>query len=747
MQPFLVTVCNEEGVVSYFEWDVDPLTRKVAVEKEDVQHIESILSDAEGIVGHGIKFDAHALATVGVRFPWRKTRDTIVAGHLLHSGMPRNLTDMVMQYLGEDIKPLEDVLERAVKEARTLVGRDDFADRHGRWYTARKDDPKAPSVDQEVWRADYWLPREVARTLRYPEPNGGCEHKWLENVCCECRGHHWWTACSEYATADSGWTLPLWFALEREIKAKGRWGYFQAGMELPEIIATMERDGCTINLAKLDEIAAEYKAESEAAGRLCVNIARSLDYELDLPEGANNGSLRQFCFGYDDVTCPRPSPFNPEAAGCGKAFRWGSKKPPGCPKCKRTEGLLTTHHDCLNLPPVTHSDKTGEPSLDKEAFAVWELTLDERSKQGVFVSTLAGKRKRDTAISYLEAYRRFGVPQQPGWVVIHSSLNQTGTAHLRMSSNSPNLQNVGKQMQRCQACDGRGKVGGGECVACQGEGEVSFNLRRCFGPAPGREWWSFDFENIELMIPAYESGERKMIELFERPDDPPYFGSQHLLNASVIWPDLFWPIAEQKGEFKRRYASTQYQWTKNFDFALAYECGEATGDRSARKAGAWRAIKSTFTELNKLSKSYIAFANRNGYVETLPDKTIDSQHGYPIMCGRGEGGGISPTLPFCYHVSGTAMWSTRKAMVRTARALDGWNHQDRCDRRLVAQIHDELVFDFPAGGAKNLPEVNRVKQLMEESGRDIGVPLRVSVGYHPVSWAEAVKLKAEGAAT
>lgn len=746
VQPFFITICDDTGNVSFCEFNVDPITRKVAVQRDDVEQVRTAIDGADLIIGQNIKFDCHALATIGVtKFPWRRARDTIVAGHLLHSGMPHNLTAMVLQYLGEDIEHHERELEAAVKDARRLVEREELG-----WRIARKDDEQNPSFKgmDQVWRADYWLPRAVALHHHHPHPVDGCEHRWLDDLCVGCGGHRWWTVLRDYANADSVWTLPLWFAMEREVRAKNLWAFFEAGMQLPEVIANMERGGATVDLRRLDELVAEYKEKTQAAGELCVKIAKSYDYDLELPKGAaNNNSLRHFCFGWDEVTCPKRSAFAPDAEGCGRAFRWGKGEPPRCPKCKRTEGLVVDHRDGLNLPPESRSEKTGEPSLDKDAFTAWELTLDQRSKAGVFTKAFAGKRKQETTVSYLESYKRFGVPTGDGFIVLHPNLNQTGTAHLRMSSDNPNSQNCGKQQETCKACEGTGEVRSTTCVICGGEGEVSYNVRRCFGPAPGREWWAFDFENIELRIPAYECGERKMIELFERPNDPPYFGSQHLLNASVVYPDLFWPIAEQKGEFKRRYGSTWYQWIKNFDFALSYGCGREKGDATARKSGAYALIKSSFKELAKLNSSWISYANRHGYVETVPDKTVDPARGYPIMCGRGERGEISPTLPFNYHVSGSAMLATRKAMVRTWNALHGWNHQDRgADRRMILQVHDEIVYDFPAGGVKNLPEVNAIKDLMEKSGDDFGIPLRVAVSYHPKNWAEAVKLKEEAVA-
>lgn len=247
-----------------------------------------------------------------------------------------------------------------------------------------------------------------------------------------------------------------------------------------------------------------------------------------------------------------------------------------------------------------------------------------------------------------------------------------------------------------------------------------------------------DYVNIELMIPAYTSGEQAMIDLFEKPNEPPYFGSYHLLNASLIYPDLFWPLAEKEGAFKKLYKDTWYQWCKNFGFAVQYRCGEATGDRAAHKQGAWLAVKKGLPALEALNSKLVEQANRLGYVETLPDRTVNPDKGYPILCSRSKWGDVSPTIPLSYMVQSSAMQATRKAMVRCYNQLDMWQQEERAfDGRITLQVHDEIVFDLPRGGKRNLPKTRKLRRLMEESGNDIGIPLRVSVSYHPKNWGQA----------
>lgn len=750
-RPFIVTCCREDGQQLLWEWDVDPVTRQVTVPPDDAAAVRAEVERATRVVGQNIKFDARMLRAAGViaDWPWEKTDDTLVAGHLLASGMPHDLTNMVLHYTGEDIKPWEDALRECVLKARNIAGSKKFAlqlagaavpscdlfadDKEAaatqHWHLAKNSDPTIPSAGSDAWHCDYWLPRTLARYLGYPEPDAGCDHRWGDDfVCRVCGGYRLHVACREYANADSSHTLLLWNRMRREVEVKGLGRIYADQMRLPRVITAMEDGGVTYDAAEGARLRDEFKRESDEAAARCVAIAGSMGYDLELPKGATNKSLSRFVFGCDRVTCEI----------CGEVYHGDGNKTYSCTskRCQSSRVRVEKLRN-LDLPPVTFGDKTGAPSLNKEAFDTWELTLD--GDQLDFVTSLQTKRKRDTFVTYSDSYARFGVPLAwaPGFIVLSPNLNQTGTAHLRMSSNNPNGQNVGKQTRTCKPCGGTGEVGSEQCRECRGEGEVSFNLRRAFRPAPGREFWAIDYENIELMIPAYEAGEELMVKLFDSPGEPPFYGSQHLLNASIVYPELFWPVAEQRGEFKRRYASTYYQWIKNFDFALAYQCGEATGDRSARRKGAWRAVKSTFKQLDKLSSSYIAFARKHGYVETLPDKTVDLTRGYPIMCQRGSWGDVSPTIPFNYHVSGSACWAMRKAMVRCHDYLDELNAADPRGHRMSLQIHDEILFDFPAGGRRNLPKARRLRELMEESGKDIGIPLRAAVSWHPHDWAKS----------
>jgi DNA polymerase I-like protein with 3'-5' exonuclease and polymerase domains len=670
---------------------VDPFTREPLVIEEDLDEIQEYIDSADVLVLQNANFDEGALAELfkkfdrKLRWAWSKVKDTLLAGHLLASNRPHNLTAMSLQYLGINIEPLELALAEGVKKARQLVRTKDFIAKHGRWAWAEKGLASMPSAKEVVWRFDYWLPAAVAIAEGYAED------------------HPWRTLLPEYGNGDSSVTLPLLKAQLRELERRKLTRIYEERLKILPIVSKMEERGISVSRENLDRLHERFTIDSEALGRKCVNIAASLDYDLSLPKNGMNKSLASFAFG------------------------------------------------ALGLPVIKKSDKTGEPSLDKFCLEQYQATLPERSKQLSFVNALQSKRKCDTANTYGEGYRRYWIPLgvfndkgEQLWYRLHPSLNPTGTDTLRWSSSNPSEQNISKQ-----------------------EG---FNLREAFAPLPGRAWYSKDAKNIELRIPAYASGERLLIDLFERPDEPPYYGSTHLLNFHTVYDDI-WdkelrsgvPLEKVGPHCKKKYASTWYQWVKNGGFAVQYgavEKEEGTADKAFHRPGSHAKLKARFSKLDILNTRQIKFAERFGYVETIPDKTVDPERGYPLLCTRTEWGNILPTVPLNYYVQGTAMWWMMKAMIRVQAFLDRLNRADSTlpgsiyrlaykyrgeGFYLIMQVHDELVFDFPAGTGEEpynefLPILRELKRLMEQGGDDIGIPTPVSCEYHPNNWAEGLTI-------
>lgn len=634
-RPFFVTAALESGENLYWEWDVDPLTREVRIPKGDLDEIAVLINGADTIVMQNAKFDVAALMAIGVvdEWPWEKTEDTILSGHLLGSNHALDLTSMVLEYLGWDISGYEKSLRQATMEARRIAAR-----LYPKWKLANDSDTGMPSATANPWSFDTWLPRRIAMIDR------------------KKRGL-WDTVLRDYSNADSTSTLALYKAHAKLLASRGLVKIYETRKKLLPIAYDMERHGVTVNRRRLLKQRRLFQEASSNAAKVCMSIAARMRYDLQLPKSGSNKSLHTFIY-------------------------------------RR-----------LKLPPIRYSPKTGRESLDSVTLDHWIATLDP-GREGTalrFVENLRNKRRRDTAIAYLDGYERYWLPWDghKDWRVLHPGVNPTGTDTLRWSSAHPNSQNVSKQNE----------VG----------------LRSCFGPAPGREWWKIDAQNLELRIPAFESGEKDAIYVFTHPDEPPYYGSYHLLVADLLHHDLF---VQYGKDFKKKFEATWYQWVKNGNFAVIYGAQEATADMTYHVEGAYQKIRWRFPAIAKLADKQIELAKQRGYVETIPDRSVDPSKGYPLLCSRSQSGEILPTVPLNYHVQGTAMWWTCMAMIRCYEYLKGFPGY-----RITMQVHDELVFDFPyKPDMGNLPIIKEIKALMEKGGEDIGVPTPVSIEYCPVSW-------------
>lgn len=713
-RPFVVTTCDERGDMKYWEWEVDPLTRMPMIPPEDIEEVRSLIVDStDDLILHNAKFDVRAIQTIvpGLKWPWERTYDTILAAHLLDSASLRNLTDLALTWLDVDIEPWEKTLEEAVKSGRRMVQQAKLrlkravSKREGRLPLARMDeldieagatlfgeddplvkwrigdgeDPMNPSASKEEWRTDYWLPRALAEHLNYPED------------------HEWWTVLRDYANQDSPATLALWVRQRAEIERRNLWGnYDEFRRRILAPATSMENRGLAVSEVRLSAMKTKYTKSSIEYGETCMGVARELGYpDLKLPQGVSpNDSLRGFFY------------------------------------------------EAMKLPVIV-SPKTRNPTLDKTAMEVYLENSVEGSPQERFLTAWAAKKKRDKYLTDMRSYERFRVDSpHPDFFTVHPRLNPTRTVTLRWSSDNPSEQTISK----------RGLF----------EGDVE-TLRYLFGPFPGREWWSMDAKNIELRLPAYESGERALIDLFERPDDPPFYGSEHLLNFSVVYPEV-WEDAVAKvglakaGPYcKKTYESTYYKRVKNGGFALGYGAidkadGTGTADRAFGRPGSQARLASRFASKEKLNQHWIGFANRHGYVETIP--LLGRARGYPISCRRDERGGIKPTLPLNYHIQSSAMEWTDRAMVRVYEFFETLNAGATFARRtwpggyhIAIQQHDELVLDTPSraipgrpGHTYNWPVIAHARKLMEKGGEDVGIPTPVGVEYHAENWSEGVTL-------
>lgn len=202
-KPFIVTMADyRTEEVSWWEWEVDPLTRTPVYPPEDIEEIQEIIRTAPKIVFQNAKFDVAALNRLpgfSLSWPWEKTEELLYMAHILSTEEPHNLETLALKYLRVDLARFENDIRESVKEARRIAKRD-----YPEWRIAETGLPEMPSARGELWKNDMWLPAALAREKNYPED------------------HPWRLQAVEYANGDSSATAALFPVMLERLRHAGK---------------------------------------------------------------------------------------------------------------------------------------------------------------------------------------------------------------------------------------------------------------------------------------------------------------------------------------------------------------------------------------------------------------------------------------------------------------------------------------------------------------------------------------------
>jgi DNA polymerase I-like protein with 3'-5' exonuclease and polymerase domains len=760
-KPFFISTCDPDGNLAYWEWDVNPVTRNVgeikeyidstsplweddAVEespwgdvfvtlppKKDRAELQGLLTNNRFVL-HNTKFDSHALESHG--FPcinFDTVHDTLIASHVLCSNESHGLKDLALKYL--DIRDDdEQELRNATNEARRIARQLGWAIADGPHdhFPTQKQAPK-----DGWWKLDTWLPRMVAKYKWEVEGDTSFapqhDDNFWEGITAEGKEPHpWWTVLSRYALRDVERTYGLYWVFMEELDKQGLRSLYEERRQNLAAIYHMERHGVTLNGAKVEAVSEKLITESEELSAKCFDLAA----KAPQPPKPKYSKAE-----WEQLTKKEKKEYN-------TPFTFDNLNSP-----KQMETLL---FDCWKL-KTTKRTGNGNRSTDSEVL----VGLKERSTGDAkkFIESLAGFRKRDKALAYINEYNTRSVEESV--VVTESTLhhttvqakiaaefrptkthlilrlrgnfNITGTDTTRLSSSGPNFQNISKKEYE----DENGVV------------VKDLNLRRMFGPPPGREWFSGDYSNIELRIFAWESGDQNLIDAFLEGY------SVHLLFAELLyqpqWSKLQPKACEKLGKpykdispkelqraigklFKTEYEATWYQWVKNGNFSLIYGAGKDKADRTYQRPGAYDLIRNRMPEIDHFLSQKYQEALVHGFVTCLG--------GYKLYVPVSE-----PHKAVNYFVQGTAGWFMCIALNKIHKYLADLNRKlgtpsDPQPYRMIMTIHDELVFDFPIH-ERNLEVIIHIARLMEQSGTPFGIPTPVQFDRHADNWADGERLE------
>ena len=303
-------------------------------------------------------------------------------------------------------------------------------------------------------------------------------------------------------------------------------------------------------------------------------------------------------------------------------------------------------------------------------------------------------------LSYREAAKLKStyIDRLPAWVAtkdgrVHTQFHQLVAATGRLASSDPNMQNIPVRT------------------------ELGREIRTAFVPR-GRGFLllSADYSQIELRVMAAMSGDKGMIEAFEKNLD---IHSATAARVNGVDPGDVEPSmrsAAKMVNFGIIYGISAFGLSQRLGIPRA-EAGE---------------IISTYFEQYPGVKDYmdstVEGAKKNGYVETLAGRRRylrDISSANATVRGNAQRAAINTPI------QGSAADMIKLAMIRVQKLLEDGEYQTR----MLLQVHDELVFDLHEDEADELiPEIVSAMQTALPLPHD--VPIKVDTGTG-TNWLEA----------
>jgi DNA polymerase-1 len=325
---------------------------------------------------------------------------------------------------------------------------------------------------------------------------------------------------------------------------------------------------------------------------------------------------------------------------------------------------------------LKHGKKT-KTGYSTDSSVLEELALDERGEVPRLILEFRSLSKLKS--TYTDALAELIHPADGR---VHTSYNQTVAATGRLSSSDPNLQNI-----PVRTPTGR-------------------RIRKAFVAAPGYEFVSADYSQIELRVLAHLSGDPALVSAFRSGIDIHARTASRIFHCeeAAVTPD------------QRRTA-------KVINFGLLYGMGAY---RLARDLGIPNAEAQHFIDdyfaafpgVRVYLDATIAGAREKGSVATLSGRrrAIEEigSHNHNL---RSAAERMATNTP----IQGTAADILKIAMVRLREKLASAG----LDSRMVLQVHDELVLEVREGAGFAVSELLRTEM---EAAFDLAVPLVVEVG-------------------
>ena len=334
----------------------------------------------------------------------------------------------------------------------------------------------------------------------------------------------------------------------------------------------------------------------------------------------------------------------------------------------------------LGLKPLSKT-ATGRPSTDENA-------MTELAKEHDLPATVLDWRK----VSKLKSTYVDRLPEliHPDTGRVHTDFNQTVTATGRLSSSSPNLQNIPIRT------------------------EVGREIRRAFVAEPGHVLLSADYAQIELRILAHLSGDAGLVEAFQNGLDI------HTATGASVFKV---PYAEVTRAQRDRVKQVNYGIPYGISaFGLANRLKIPNADAQELIND----YRTAYPDVISFLDGLMLDARRTGFVETI----LGRRRYVPQITSRNPNDrAYAERIAVNMPIQGTQADMIKLAMIAIhARLAD-----EGLKARMILQVHDELVLEVPDA------EVEAVTRLVTEEmtgALPLDVPVVVEVGV-AANWLDA----------
>lgn len=332
--------------------------------------------------------------------------------------------------------------------------------------------------------------------------------------------------------------------------------------------------------------------------------------------------------------------------------------------------------------PVIKKTKTG-PSTDSEVLEELAGMCDSP----IPAMVLDYRKLTKLINTYL---KNLGECIHPTTGRVHTSFHQAAVATGRLSSSDPNLQNIPIRTE---------------------EGRL---IRSAFVADDGYVLLSADYSQVELRMLAHFCGDETLRAAFQADED-----IHRIVAAEVFGVPIRDVTPDQRSRAKTVNFGIIYGQT-GFGLARTLRIGR-------NEAGAFiRNYRARFPKIDDFLKTCIEQAKHNGYVETI----FGRRRNIPgIDAKNPQDRSAAERLAINSVVQGSAADLIKQAMVNIAETVT----VEKRPSKMLLQIHDELVFEIPAG------DVDSEKAMIVEKmtgAIKLAVPLKVDVGVG-ANWMDA----------